>query len=197
MSQRILARTAAAALVDGLVLTTAACSSGEVNDAAGGNGLTYIEGDGTVTIIPADQRTVAPAISGKTLDGSSYSTAGDAGSIVVANVWASWCAPCRAEAPALADLSRKLAKHDVAFVGINTRDQDAAARAFVDRFGITYPSIVDSDGTLLLGLGSQAPRNIPSTLVFDQDGRIAATVSGSISYSGLSDLVQKVATGSP
>jgi thiol-disulfide isomerase/thioredoxin len=196
MNLRVLARAATLALVAGMVLATAGCSSGEVNDATGGNGLTYIEGDGTVTIIPPDQRTEAPAISGKTLNGPSYSTAADAGSIVVANVWASWCAPCRAEAPALADLSKKLAKDDVAFVGINTRDQDAAARAFVDRFGITYPSIVDTDGTLLLGLGSQAPRNIPSTLVFDKHGRVAATVSGSISYSGLQELVQKVAAGS-
>jgi thiol-disulfide isomerase/thioredoxin len=193
---RVTRRLAVGALLAGLVLTTAACSSGEVNDSPGGNGLTYIEGDGTVTIIPADQRTDATAISGPTLDGGTYSTADDAGDIVVANVWASWCAPCRAEAPALADLSTKLDKEGVTFVGINTRDQDAAARAFVDRFRITYPSIVDTDGTLLLGLGSQAPRNIPSTLVFDKEGRVAATVSGSISYSGLSDLVQKVAADS-
>jgi thiol-disulfide isomerase/thioredoxin len=189
-------RFAVAVLLAGLVLSTAACSSGEVNDSPGGNGLTYIEGDGTVTIIPPDQRTEVSPISGTTLVGGSFSTAGEAGKIVVANVWASWCAPCRAEAPALADLSTKLAKENVTFVGINTRDQEAAARAFVDRFGIPYPSIVDTDGTLLLGLGAQAPRNIPSTLVFDKDGRIAATVSGSISFSGLSDLVQKVAADS-
>jgi thiol-disulfide isomerase/thioredoxin len=193
---RLVGRLAAAVLVAGLALTTAACSTGQSTDPQGGNGLTYIEGDGTVTIIPPDQRTAVPAISGPTLDGGTYSTADDAGKIVVANIWASWCAPCRAEAPALADLSTSLAKDDVAFVGINTRDQDAAARAFVDRFALSYPSIVDTDGTLLLGLGAQAPRNIPSTLVLDKDGRIAATVSGSISYSGLRDLVQKVATGS-
>jgi thiol-disulfide isomerase/thioredoxin len=179
-------------LVALLTTTVAACSSGDVNDSPGGNGLTYIEGDGTVSVIPPPQRVAAPQITGTTLDGRPYSSSSDAGQVIVANVWASWCAPCRAEAPALAQLSKDFAQQSVSFVGINTRDQEAAARAFVQRFGVRYPSIADPDGTLMLQFGTSAPRNIPSTLVIDRQGRIAATVAGSITYSGLRELIQRV-----
>jgi thiol-disulfide isomerase/thioredoxin len=187
-----LRRVAGLLLIALLTTVTAACSSGEVNDSPGGNGLTYIEGDGTVTVIPPAERVAAPKLTGTTLDGAPYSSTSDAGHVIVANVWASWCAPCRAEAPALAQLSKVFGPQNVSFLGINTRDQQAAARAFVERFGLGYPSIVDPDGSLLLAFGTSAPRNIPSTLVIDRQGRIAATVAGSITYSGLRELVQRV-----
>ena len=188
-----LARRAVATCAVGLLLAmSAACSSGEVNDQNGGNGQAFVEGDGTVTIIPEADRVPAPDLTGTTIDGVPYTLADHVGEVVVANVWASWCAPCRAEAPALAQLSQELGKAGVSFVGINTRDQAASARAFQDRFTLGYPSISDPNGALRLQFGTSAPRNIPSTLVIDRQGQIAATVAGSVTYSGLRELVRQV-----
>jgi peroxiredoxin len=85
----------------------------------------------------------------------------------------------------------------VRFVGLNTRDQQAAALAFEQRFGITYPSLVDESGELQLAFRDSLPPNaIPSTLVIDRDGDIAARVVGPTTYSQLSELVGDVAAES-
>ena len=83
----------------------------------------------------------------------------------------------------------------VQFVGLNTRDQQAAAQAFERRFGITYPSLVDDGGELQLAFRDSLPPNaIPSTLVIDREGRIAARVVGEVTYTQLSEIVDELAT---
>ena len=133
-------------------------------------------------------------MSGQTIDGEDLSLDDYAGQVVVVNVWGSWCAPCRAEAPMLADAARDLAKQDVAFLGIDSRDpSESAARAFVRRFDIPYPSIYDQQGrTLLAFRGTLTPNSIPSTVVIDREGRVAASVLGEISRTTLYDLVEEV-----
>jgi peroxiredoxin len=81
----------------------------------------------------------------------------------------------------------------VQFVGLNTRDQQAAALAFEDGFGISYPSLVDQSGELQLAFRDTLPPNaIPSTIVIDREGRVAARVLGPTTYTQLSDLVDHV-----
>ena len=107
------------------------------------------------------------------------------------NIWASWCAPCRAEAAELRTASIELP--DVDFVGLNTRDSPAAARAFLKRFGLEYPTVVDSDGGLQAQFaGTLPPQAIPSTLVIDAEGRVAARVIGRVSAPTLSGVVEEV-----
>lgn len=142
----------------------------------------FVAGDGSVTVLAADQRQPAPDITGETLDGTTFTLADHLGEVVVLNVWASWCAPCRAEAPILEEVWQETQSLGVQFVGLDTRDSDAAARAFVDRFGITYPNIVDRDGRLQLRFGgSLPPQAIPSTVVVDRQGRVAARALGKVS----------------
>ena len=116
------------------------------------------------------------------------------GQVVVVNVWGSWCAPCRSEAPMLADAARDLAKQDVAFVGIDSRDPSrSAAQAFVRRFDVPYPSIYDQQGSTLLAFrGTLTPNAIPSTVILDREGRVAASVLGEITRTTLYDLVEEV-----
>lgn len=149
----------------------------------------YIAGNGAVTFIQPQDRKQAPNISGKTLGGGFFRLAPN--QMAVVNVWASWCAPCRAEAPALADLSRTYP--NVSFVGILTRDTLASARAFVRRFGVPYPSLID-DSILLRFHNSLVANAIPTTVVIDKRGRVAARISGQITVASLSEVLDKVSS---
>lgn len=166
-----------------------ACSTEPAPATQGGVGFEV--GNGSVLVLPGDERQEAPELAGSTLDGDPLSTADYAGSIIVLNVWGSWCAPCRAEAPALVAAAEQLP--DVQFIGINTRDLDPApAQAFVRAFGVEYPNLYDPDGALLLGFGQVPPKAIPSTLVIDESGRVAARMLGEISTSTLVGVVEDV-----
>lgn len=152
----------------------------------------YVSGDGSTTIIAEADRVPAPAIVGTTLDGEPFALADLRGAVVVLNVWASWCAPCRAEAPDLQEVASEYEQTAaVQFVGLNTRDSAEAADAFVDRFGLTYPSVVDTDGVLQLAFrDSLPPAAIPSTVVIDPQGRVAARVIGAVDASTLRGLIE-------
>jgi thiol-disulfide isomerase/thioredoxin len=154
----------------------------------------YVAGRGIITSLAVADRKEPGEVAGTTIDGEEVSLDDYAGQVVVVNVWGSWCAPCRAEAPMLAKAARDLAKQDVAFLGIDSRDpSESAARAFVRRFDIPYPSIYDQQGrTLLAFRGTLTPNSIPSTVVIDREGRVAASVLGEISRTTLYDLVEEV-----
>ena len=172
-----------------MVLLTG-CTSGPTAD--GG----FVGGDGSITIVPAAERKPAPTITGELLGGGTFDSTELAGKVIVYNVWGSWCAPCRKEAPAL-EAAAQATADKAQFVGINTRDLSAEpAEAFVRAFDVTYPSVFDPDGRELLKFGSQLPPSaIPSTLVVDLEGRIAARVLGEVTESTLTGLVDDVAAG--
>ena len=134
-------------------------------------------------------------VEGETLEGERLSLDDYRGKVVVLNVWGSWCGPCRKEAPALVEAARELGEDDVAFVGINTRDssQDQGL-AFQRRYDVPYPSLFDPSGrTLLAFAGTLNPSAIPSTVVLDRDGRVAASILGEIpSRRTLVDVVEDV-----
>lgn len=155
-------------------------------------------GDGSIVVLDEAQRTPAPDLVGTTLDGEEFRLSDHRGEVVVLNVWASWCAPCRAEAPTLAAAAAELADRGVLFVGLDTRDSDASARAFIDRFDITYPNVIDRDGRLqLLFSDSLPPQAIPSTLVVDRQGRVAGRVLGKASDSTLRALIEPLLAEEP
>jgi thiol-disulfide isomerase/thioredoxin len=187
---RRLSRTLVALVAGLLVLTGCGFS--------GGGSTGYITGDGLITWLPVSQRDEVGPISGTLLTGEHFDLASLRGKVVVINVWGSWCVPCRTEAPKLAIAARALAKSGVVFVGINTRDLSADnALAFDRRFNLPYPSIYDFGGQTLLAFhGRIAPNSIPSTIVLDKQGRIAASVIGSVtSPITLENLVQDVIAG--
>lgn len=183
-------RTAALAalLLAGTVLS--ACS-----DEVGSSGDTgFVAGKGIITRLPVAEREQPGEVSGETLEGEPLSLDDYEGKTVVVNVWGSWCAPCRSEAPELVAASEELADDGVEFLGINSRDLDkAAAQAFQRRFEVPYPSIYDQQGrTLLAFRGTLSPNAIPSTVVVDEQGRVAASVIGEVSRSTLIGLVEDV-----
>ena len=160
--------------------------------ACGGGGSStseesFVSGDGSTTFIKISDRKIAPAITGMTLSGDNYTYKKDR--IAVVNVWASWCSPCRAEAPTLVALANKYT--DVAFIGILTRDNPANAEAFERRFNIPYPTVIDD--SILLGFKGSLPANaIPTTVILDKSGLVAARISGVVTVASLSKLIEKV-----
>jgi thiol-disulfide isomerase/thioredoxin len=132
-----------------------------------------------LTTYAVNDRHSAPALTGKTFDGSALSLGSvGKGKVVVLNVWASWCGPCREESPMLGAAAKSYAAQGVVFVGIDEADTTSAGRAFATSAGMTYPSLVDPQGTLLSKLKMLPQMGIPSTLVLDNRGRIAARVIG-------------------
>ncbi|MDQ4085990.1 MAG: TlpA family protein disulfide reductase [Actinomycetota bacterium] len=154
----------------------------------------FVAGSGTVTVLKEADRPPAPPLSGRTLDGDPLALGDLTGSTVVLNVWGSWCAPCRDEAPDLVRAYEQLRDEQVEFVGVNVREAGvASARAFARRFDVPYPSIYDADGSELLGFRDTLPPDaIPSTLVIDERGQVAARVLGTVDTSTLVGLVHDV-----
>jgi thiol-disulfide isomerase/thioredoxin len=146
-----------------------------------------------VTTYPVGQRPSIPDLSGATLGGGSLTLSSLRGKVVVLNVWASWCEPCRAESPALARVARDTAAAGVRFVGVDEQDRPDPARSFAASAGTTYPHLVDADGTLLSSLRLVPSSGIPSTLVIDGAGHVAARVIGAVDATTFERLVTSVA----
>lgn len=167
--------------VSALLLTS--CGNGGASTAQ----ESYISGNGAITFISAADRQLAPKLSGDTLYGTKFDFAGN--KIAVVNVWASWCSPCRAEIPAFIALSEKYS--DVQFMGILTRDNLANAEVFARQLAVPYPNFIDD--SLLLGFRNTLPANaIPTTVVIDKQGRVAARISGPATVAGLSNLIERL-----
>ncbi len=171
------------ALLIALAIALTGCSGGGTSSSE----ESFVSGDGATTFIKIADRKIAPSITGLTLSGTNYTYAKD--KVAVINVWASWCSPCRAEAPTLASLANKYT--DVAFIGILTRDNPANAEAFARRFKLPYPTLIDD--SILIGFKGSLPANaIPSTVVLDKKGRVAARISGAVTVASLTQLIEKV-----
>ncbi|MFI2436859.1 TlpA family protein disulfide reductase [Streptomyces sp. NPDC018693] len=189
--RRAALRTAAGAAVAALLLS--ACTSGGTS--GGGGNTNFVMGKDGIATVTKGQRDAAPDLSGKTVDGEQLSVGDYKGKIVVLNVWGSWCAPCRAEAPNFEKVHRDLKDQGVQFIGINTRDTEVLnARAFEKEQGVTYPSLYDPTSKLLLRFekGTLNLQAIPSTLVLDRDGKIAARSLAALSEEKLRKMIDPV-----
>jgi thiol-disulfide isomerase/thioredoxin len=144
-----------------------------------------------VTVFAGSARTALPALAGPTLAGGTLTLASLRGQVVVLNVWASWCVPCKAESPALAAVARKVAARGVVFVGIDEADEAGAAKSFLAGINSDYANLSDPDGQLLADL-RMLPPAIPGSLVVDRQGRVAARVIGPTTAAQMTALVDRV-----
>jgi thiol-disulfide isomerase/thioredoxin len=143
-----------------------------------------------LTLYDPSERQPMPNVHGTTLDGRSLSLADLQGHVVVINVWGSWCSPCRQEAPILARVARETRSAGVRFVGIDVRDNVAAAKAFATNFQIPYPSLFDGSGSLLLAFSGIVPVSaVPSTVIVNQHGAVAARFIGKVDYTSLTGVL--------
>ena len=167
--------------ITAFLLTSCSGGGSSINESS------YVAGDGVVTVVAKADRKLAPRITGSSTLGSAVALT--SGRVALVNVWASWCSPCRAEAPILEELSKKYP--NVQFLGLLTRDSDDSANAFIKRFEITYPTI--SDDQILLGFRKSLPvAAIPTTFLIDKEGLVAARIPGEVTFSSVSKLLDQL-----
>ncbi len=171
-----------AALAFALLVT--GCGSGDplAEQFGSGGNQNYIAGDGSeVELVPAE-RGQPVEFEGETTDGGTISSDELAGQVYVVNFWYASCPPCRAEAADLEAVYQQFADEGVRFVGVNTFDDLATAQAFERGHGVTYPSVLDAERNRvqLAFAGDVPPNAVPTTLVIDREGRVAARISGRI-----------------
>lgn len=194
-------RTAALVVVISVALVTAVfaarTSADSTSHAAAAPSAAVDQSKPGLVTYPPDQRVKVPNLAGTTLGGERVSLRDFAGKIVVVNVWGSWCGPCRAETPDLVRLARQDAARGVAFLGVDTRDNLGSGQAFAREFNVPYPSIFDESGASLLPLRGTIPTSvIPSTVVIDAKGNVAARVIGPVTYPTLNGVLNdKIAAG--
>lgn len=169
-----------------LVLTAslAACSSGNT-DAGDGQQFKFTGATPAGEVIPPGERAPAPSFAGELLDGSSFESTSLAGNPAVLNFWGSWCPPCRVETPELQAVYADVEPEGVNFLGVDVKDERQLARAFVADVGAQYPSLFDPRGEVALAFRGFPANVIPSTIVLDKDGRVAAVYTGQITQLSL------------
>lgn len=174
------------------LLLLAACGTDTTDRYTSGDSG-YVSGNGVAVEIPAADRDEPLEFSGTTYDGEEFAVADQRGEVQVLNVWYASCPPCRKEAPDLQTLHEEYAEQGVSFLGINVRDAAGPAQAFEETYGITYPSLPDTDAQIMYALrGQVAPNAVPSTLVLDREGRVAARISGAADPSTLRAMLDSV-----
>ncbi len=180
-------------LVAALAVTAATASA--CTDVNGTDGKTYVTGDGRVIQLDPGERGDPVDASGETLDGDQLDLADLRGNVVVVNVWGSWCPECRTEMPILVDAADELPE-GASLVGIDIREKSPDdGRAYQRSADIPFPSIYDPGSEQLLQFPPPVnPRDTPSTVVLDSQGRVAALIRGELpSKLTLLDVVEEVA----
>jgi thiol-disulfide isomerase/thioredoxin len=192
LSPRISHARAAAAAVALCGLLAGCAGTGSAKTGPDGSDNRFISGDGNVTKYEPGHRKDLREVTGQTLDGTAFRLDSLKGKVAVVNFWASWCAPCRGEAPSLEHVYTENKAKGVEFLGVNFKDSKDNAKAFERKFKVTYPSLFDGDGQVTLAFREVPPSAIPSTLVLDRQGKVAARIIGATTYSTLTPLVAKV-----
>jgi cytochrome c biogenesis protein CcmG, thiol:disulfide interchange protein DsbE len=133
--------------------------------------------------IAAGERVEAPVSDLRRLgDDGTGSLAEHKGKVVVLNVWASWCPPCRSEMPLLQRTHEKIAPQDALVLGVDSQDVSEDALKFLEDHEIEFPSLRDRDGEYASDLGVTG---LPETFLIDRDGKIAALRRGAIDQAWL------------
>ncbi|MGC5615243.1 redoxin domain-containing protein [Georgenia sp. Z1491] len=188
-----LRRTLPAALgALGLAVTLTACAPEGSSPDGGSVGAGYEAGDGSFTTWEPEERGAAVELTGTSYDDEPIDLAEARGSVAVVNFWYAACPPCRVEAPDLAALANDMAD-EIVMLGVNPRDDTATAQAFENTFDIPYPSVHDSEARAVAAFEGLVPLSaMPTTVVLDQEGRVAARILGQADPTILRGLVDDV-----
>lgn len=184
--RRVLTAVLAAALLTG-------CSTGsDAVDVNNGGEFRFVAGTPAGEVIPPAERQPAPRFTGELLDGGAFDSATLDGEIAVVNFWGSWCPPCRVETPEFEEVHGEVGAEGVEFLGINVKDDRQLAQAFLDGEEITFPSLFDPRGEVALAFRDYPANAIPSTIVLDRQGRVAAVYTAAVQQDDLRTVLDQV-----
>jgi thiol-disulfide isomerase/thioredoxin len=177
------------------VMLLGACTGGSnavVQGDAGG--FHFVSGNKKGTVVAPDKRTHLGTITGSLLDGGSFALSQDLGKVVVVNFWATWCGPCVTETPQFDSVYRSYQSRGVTFVGIDTKESSRdAPKAFVKDNDISYPIVFDEPGRLATEMGNIPLQGLPTTVLVDKEGRVAAVYLGPVAPKDLEPALNKLA----
>ena len=173
-----------------LSLALAGCAPARGGLTPDGENAGYVSGDLSVTVWDPAERPGPVELAGTDFAGGAVDVADWRGDVVVLNTWYAACPPCRAEAPDLVALATDRAADGVHLLGINSTDSAGTAQAFERTFAVPYPSIADVDGAAVAALQGIVPvQAVPTTVLLDRDGLVAARILGRADDSTLTTLV--------
>ncbi len=186
-------RRVAALLVGTVLLAGCATGDGAV-DVANGGEFRFVAATPSGEVIPEADRASAPEFAGTLLEtGDAWESSKLAGQVAVLNFWGSWCAPCRVETPEFSEVAAEHAAAGVQFLGINVKEpSEQFALAFIDRFDVSFPSLYDPRGEVALAFRDYPANAVPSTIVLDPQGRVAAVYTGEVSQENLRRVIDRV-----
>jgi cytochrome c biogenesis protein CcmG/thiol:disulfide interchange protein DsbE len=150
---------------------------------AGGLGVNDVFGEVSIKEKPAPDFTL------QLLDGGSITLSDLKGKVVMVDFWASWCPPCRSEAPSLAQVYTEYQDRGVEFIGISIWGRLGDAKEYAQRFGIAYPTGLDTEGTILVDYGV---RGIPEKLFIDAQGQMVTKFVGPSDVEGLRETLDQM-----
>jgi len=176
----------------GAALLVAGCTGKDAVDVNNGGEFRFVAGTPAGEVIPVKDRQKAPEFGGQLLDGTEYSSSDLSGDVAVINFWGSWCPPCRVETPEFQQVYSRVQDDGVRFLGINVKDDKQLADAFLQSKGITFPSLYDPRGEVALAFRDYPANAIPSTIVLDRDGRVAAVYTGEVRQDDLRAVLQQL-----
>jgi peroxiredoxin len=185
-------RTLPAVLASAALLTGCSTGPGAV-DVSNGGQFRFVAATPAGEVIPEGDRESAPDFGGTLLGGGDWTSDELAGQIAVLNFWGSWCPPCRVETSQFQEVYTEVRDEDVAFVGLNVKETDEQfAQAFVDSEGIEFPSLYDPAGEVALAFRDYPANAIPSTIVLDREGRVAAVYTGEVAQDDLRAVLDRL-----
>ncbi|MHB1006020.1 MAG: TlpA family protein disulfide reductase [Chloroflexota bacterium] len=120
--------------------------------------------------------------------GESFRLSDQRGKVTVVNFWASWCPPCKEEAPTLERVWTNYRNKGVVFIGVDVWDTEADAKAFMTRYGIDYPNGPDPSGAIPIEYGVTG---LPETWVLDREGRLVRRWIGALNDRQLSSFIEE------
>ncbi len=124
----------------------------------------------------------------KLFPGGMFTLSEQRGKVVVVNLWASWCPPCKEEAPLLEQAWQKYKDQGVVFVGVSVWDKEQDSRAFIDRYGLTFPNGPDSGESIAVDYGVTG---LPETWFIGRDGKLVRRWIGALGSRQISAFIEE------
>lgn len=195
-ARRFGARLIVPAIATALVLSGCTSQASHLTDVYESGSGDYISGDGRLISLTADSREAPVDFAGPLDTGEQFSSDDVRGQVVIVNFWYAACPPCRIEAPDLEEIHQTYLDADVTMVGVNVYDSADTALTFARENSVSYPSLIDADTNdvqLAFAGGKLNQNGVPTTLILDKQGRVAARFSGLItSPSVITEIVDEL-----